>query len=567
MGKEDAILNSNQLNKVIGMIIPPPETKKIIDKAAALVAKYGKDLEDKMKNDQSPLFSFLKDNDPYNNYYQQRIIQYKEELHKAELEDEKVKEQTEEGSSSMNKNQFLNKKRENDTPLPQNQKKGSRLQDELRSLLNLNLSSLSKPSNTSLQNEIKDAKPPKPDQFSISHPNIQSLDMDIIKITAQFVARNGQKFLSELSERESKNPQFNFLKPQHNLFGYFTYLVGSYSKILSDKKEKIKKLVQYSNDKEIILKEANNRVLYEKKLKKMQKSKKFNETDFMTEEEKKKMQVINWYDFVVVDVIDFDDEENQKEEEEKEQIETNQAIKEKEQAEEEKPIKNEENDDIIVDNISPIITPLQVIPPPEKPTIYNEKQNNQENEISENNGIIQERSNKDESNKKLNDNENINIPNPNIKIVKNYIRQPHKATISQKESSEIKCPLCKASVPEDDFQEHIRIELLDPKWKEVQKEISSRQDSTTLASTSEFLTYLGNFSKSRPDLFGDIDDIHNFEQKKKLEPSQVPSHQIWNGYNPYMSRTTANITMFKQQNKKHLEESKKAQQMASSHQK
>lgn len=560
MGKEDAILNSNQLNKVIGMIIPPPETKKIIDKAAALVAKYGKDLEDKMKHDQSPLFSFLKDNDPYNNYYQQRIIQYKDELSKAELEDEKGKEQSED-NSSMNKNQFLNKKRENDTPLPQNQKKGSRLQDELRSLLNLNLSSSSKPSNTSLQNEIKDAKPPKPDQFSISHPNIQSLDMDIIKITAQFVARNGQKFLSELSERESKNPQFNFLKPQHNLFGYFTYLVGSYSKILSDKKEKIKKLVQYSNDKEIILKEANNRVLYEKKIKKMQKSKKFNETDFMTEEEKKKMQVINWYDFVVVDIIDFDDEkeENQKEEEEKEQIEMNQIIKEKE------PIKNEENDDIIVENVSPIITPLQVILPPEKPTIYNEKQEekvNEKSEMNETESINKEESNNKGENEKLNNNENIN--KPNIKIVKNYTRQPHKATISQKESSEIKCPLCKASVPEEDFQDHIRIELLDPKWKEVQKEISSRQASSTLASTPEFLTYLGNFSKSRPDLFGDIDDIHNFEQKKKLEPSQVPSHQIWNGYNPYMSRTTANITMFKQQNKKHLEESKKAQQMASS---
>ena len=64
--------------------------------------------------------------------------------------------------------------------------------------------------------------------------------MDIIKITAQFVAKNGEKFLSELSQRESKNSQFNFLKPQHILFGYFTYLVGSYTKIITDKKEKIK---------------------------------------------------------------------------------------------------------------------------------------------------------------------------------------------------------------------------------------------------------------------------------------------------------------------------------------
>jgi len=44
---------------------------------------------------------------------------------------------------------------------------------------------------------------------------------DIIKLTAQFVARNGRSFLAGLTTREMKNPQFEFLKPQHPLFTLF----------------------------------------------------------------------------------------------------------------------------------------------------------------------------------------------------------------------------------------------------------------------------------------------------------------------------------------------------------
>ena len=207
--------------------------------------------------------------------------------------------------------------------------------------------------------------------------------------------------------------------------------------------------------------------------------------------------MINWYDFVVVDTIDFDNDV------------IDEAIK-------------EENEKVHQAQITEI--PHETVPI--EPVVTKEEK---EEEI-------------DTSSK---------TPT-NIKIVKNYTRQSMK---QKKENTEIKCPLCKLSISEETFQDHLRLELLDPKWKEIQKEISSREADSSLASTSEFLTYLGDFSKSRPDLFGDIDDIHNFEQKKKPEPG----HQIWSGYNPYMSRTTANITMFKQQNKKHLEESKKAQ--------
>ncbi len=101
--------------------------------------------------------------------------------------------------------------------------------------------------------------------FSVPVPNISSTELDIIKITAQFVAKNGQKFLSDLIRREKDNPQFDFMKPQHTLFGFFTFLVGCYAKILNNKNEIMTKIEKYATDSDEILKAGNEIYLYEKK--------------------------------------------------------------------------------------------------------------------------------------------------------------------------------------------------------------------------------------------------------------------------------------------------------------
>lgn len=55
----------------------------------------------------------------------------------------------------------------------------------------------------------------------------------IIKLTAQYTAASGRQFLAGLAQREQRNPMFDFLKPTHLLFSYFTALVDCYSKILT----------------------------------------------------------------------------------------------------------------------------------------------------------------------------------------------------------------------------------------------------------------------------------------------------------------------------------------------
>jgi hypothetical protein len=63
-----------------------------------------------------------------------------------------------------------------------------------------------------------------------------------VKLTAQFVARNGRQFLSTLMTREQRNYQFDFLRPQHSLFQYFTKLLEQYTKVLIPPKDVVKNL-------------------------------------------------------------------------------------------------------------------------------------------------------------------------------------------------------------------------------------------------------------------------------------------------------------------------------------
>lgn len=151
-------------------------------------------------------------------------------------------------------------------------------------------------------------KPPPTDQYTIQHQEIPVKDLELIKITAQFVARNGQKFLAELNQKESSNPNFAFLKPTNRYFGYFTSLLDSYSKVLLPKKDLISRLQSLSTL-EGIRKSVLPRYEYEhfKILDDKQKRKE--------KEEGKEVEVeeyeIDWEDFVVVDVIEIDEEDEE----------------------------------------------------------------------------------------------------------------------------------------------------------------------------------------------------------------------------------------------------------------
>lgn len=83
-----------------------------------------------------------------------------------------------------------------------------------------------------IQETIVPKEPPPEFEFIADPPSISAFDLDVVKLTAQFVARNGRQFLTQLMQKEQRNYQFDFLRPQHSLFNYFTKLVEQYTKVI-----------------------------------------------------------------------------------------------------------------------------------------------------------------------------------------------------------------------------------------------------------------------------------------------------------------------------------------------
>jgi len=64
----------------------------------------------------------------------------------------------------------------------------------------------------------------------------------MIQQTALSTACSRRNFLASLSAHEGHNPQFEFLRPTHSLFGYFNQLVEQYRKIINPTDELLKRL-------------------------------------------------------------------------------------------------------------------------------------------------------------------------------------------------------------------------------------------------------------------------------------------------------------------------------------
>ncbi len=48
--------------------------------------------------------------------------------------------------------------------------------------------------------------------------------------------------MTELAQREQRNAQFDFLRPNHTLFGYFSSLVGQYGRVIHQEHKLMAKL-------------------------------------------------------------------------------------------------------------------------------------------------------------------------------------------------------------------------------------------------------------------------------------------------------------------------------------
>lgn len=248
-----------------GVVLPPKDIRAIVEKTAGYVARNGAVFEDRIreKEKHNPKFSFLSQKDAYSPFYQWRL-------------------------------------------------------DEVRAGRGTAISAGRTGEAAPVPEPEKPAGPAAPPDFHFSArmPNISAQDLDVVRLTALFVAKNGRSFMTTLSQKETRNYQFDFLRPQHSLYQFFSRLVDQYTILLQAssasgekaQRARVQELQANVADRFHVLGRAKKRAEWVK-YQEEQKAKKEEEA----EKEKMEYAQIDWHDFVVVETVLFEEADDQAE--------------------------------------------------------------------------------------------------------------------------------------------------------------------------------------------------------------------------------------------------------------
>lgn len=260
---DDASVILDSIKAPAGVVLPPKEIKAILEKTAGYVGRNGVVFEDRIreKEKNNPKFSFLSPNDAYHDFYLWRLSEIK----------------------AGRTNAVAAGRTSELAPEPD-----------------------------------KAAGPPEPApfHFSAKMPNISAQDLEVVKLTALFVAKNGRQFMTTLSQRETGNYQFDFLRPNHSFHGFFQRLIDQYKELMQAggidgeggraQQQRVRELEQNVKDKYHVLARAKQRAEWFK-YQDQQKAQKEAEA----EQEKLSYAQIDWHDFVVVETVLFTEADDQ----------------------------------------------------------------------------------------------------------------------------------------------------------------------------------------------------------------------------------------------------------------
>ncbi|KAL2902592.1 putative splicing factor 3A subunit 1 [Bienertia sinuspersici] len=465
--------------RTIGIIHPPPDIRNIVDKTAQFVAKNGPDFEKRIiaNNAGNVKFNFLNASDPYHAYYQHRLSEFRAQnlsstqptsSQLADSEAEAVAAAASDGASAAT-----------EKPDPSAQFRPVR----------------------------KVLEPPEAEQYTVRLPEgITGEELDIIKLTAQFVARNGKSFLTGLTSREMNNPQFHFLKPTHSMFMFFTALADAYSKVLMPPKGLTEKLKKSIADRTVVLERCLHRLEWEKSQEQARQK-----AEDEIEQERIQMAMIDWHDFVVVESIDFADDEDESLPMPMtlEEVIRRSKITTKEEEEIVEPGKEVEMD---MDEEE-----MQLVQEGMKAASLDE---NGEEKSSE----VKDTMDEDEA---------------PMRIVKNWKRPEDRIPAEKDPTKFTVSPITGELIPISEMSEHMRISLIDPKYKEQKERMFAKIRETTLAHDDEISRNIVGLARTRPDIFGTTEEeVSNavkaeIDKKKDEQPKQV----IWDGHTGSIGRT------------------------------
>lgn len=135
----------------------------------------------------------------------------------------------------------------------------------------------------------------------------------------------------------------------------------------------------------------------------------------------------------------------------------------------------------------------------------------------------------------------ISIPDTNapFKIRTDYKPRILGATPQKTQEPTQICPRCGEPIPVSEMDEHMRIELLDPKWKEQKLAAEAKKkDSNLLQEGTDVAKILKNFSGYRSDIFGTEETEIGKKIQQAEEEARKKERVIWDGHSATISLAT-----------------------------
>ena len=391
----------------IGLILPPPDLRAIVDKTAQFIAKNGEEFEQRIIAQQkdNTKFKFLSRKDPYHAYYKAKI---------AECQGGSPAVAAEGGAA-----EGVSK-----PPTP-----AVVVKDDAQAKRGVVVDQV--------------LETPAGEEYTVRAPDgLAPLDLDVVRLTAQFVARNGQAFLQGVASREYNNPQFHFLKATHSLNPFFSELVSAYERVLHPSAGALEALRKDESDPAGVLARCLRRLEWMRVQEEEKRSRESKE-----EAERTAMALIDWNDFVVVETIAFLDGED-----------------------------GQLPEPLSAKDLIAVSKAEQAADEGEEAAMEVEMDEEEEELVREAQATAMA----------------VPTPEPTMKVVKNY-KRPSRTEGSR--ANLVVSPITGELVPVDDMAEHMRISLLDPKWKEQRDAYLAKQRDTTKATDDEIARNVSSLAR------------------------------------------------------------------------
>lgn len=487
-----------------GMIYPPPDIRSIVDKTASFIAKHPNPaaFTDKIRQREKTdsKFSFLNESDAYHAYYQHRITQFKDG--------------TAGGAG------------------------GAATPTAAASAANAAAASgdAVQTANTAIAGAagelVDEGRPtvpqPRPFEFNnAQRPPMAAVDADILRLTALFTARMGRGFTSDLATREAGNYQFGFLQPSHSFFGYFNRLVEQYTKVLMAPQETLAVLDRqagYTKEYDDLLStEAKRKAIARREIMKDVENRvewtKYDHArrqaeDSKMEEERVAFQSIDWQDFTVATTVDFTEQD--------------------ELLDLPPPMSRSEVEGMTLAQkkmAAMIMEGKDVATAAVESGAVSREAEDAEMEMSDDEAdkLVQ----RVDATKSIAQEVRQAPGAPGqapIKIRKDYIPKSQRA----KKVLTTACRICGQQIPENEMAEHVRIELLDPRWKEKQLEIDARRAvANVLHEGTDVASSLRQIASKRTDIFSATAE-DEARRKAREEEERVRKRErekaVWDGH-------------------------------------